>query len=78
MQFLRRCKIIIMSDFDFIMIYKDMKSIKEICEELKINYPNLMNNNASDENYKKVYDKIVIEILKVYALIQIKEKDNVK
>lgn len=67
-----------MNNFDFIMVYKDMKSIKEICEELKINYPNLMNNNAPEENYKKVYDKIVIEILKIYGLIKIKEYNNVK
>ena len=35
------------------------------------NYISDLNNNAPDENYKKVYDKIVIETLKIYALIQI-------
>lgn len=67
-----------MEDIDLIMEYKNIKSIFEICEELKIDYSNIMNNRTTKENYKKVYDKIKIEILKIYGLIQIKEQYNVK
>lgn len=67
-----------MEDIDIIMEYKDMKSLLTICDELKIGYSNLMAKNTTKENYKKVYDKIKIEILKMYGLIQIKEQYNVK
>ena len=43
-----------MEDFDIITSYKEMKSIKKICEELEVDYSNLMNGKATKENEKKV------------------------
>lgn len=62
-----------MKDIDFILAYKDMKSISDICEELKINYSNLVNGRTSAENEKKVVEKIRLECYKIYSLVQMME-----
>lgn len=62
-----------MEDIDIIDLYKDMKSIRKICEELQIDYSNLMNRKTSKENNKKVVDKIKIEVLKIYSVLKIME-----
>ena len=62
-----------MRDNDIIDLYKEMKSIRKICEELQIDYSNLINKKTSKENIKKVADKIKIEVLKMYSVLKILE-----
>lgn len=63
-----------MEDINFILAYKDMKSISEICEEYKINYSNLINERTTKENEKKVADKLKTEVYKIYALVKMMEE----
>lgn len=63
-----------MEDRDFILAYKDMKSISDICEELKINYSNLVNLKTSKENEKKVADKLRLECYKIFSLLKMMEE----
>lgn len=60
---------------DIIIAYKDMKSIKKICEELSINYSNLINGLTTEENERKVVDKLKIESYKIFSLIKLMEDD---
>lgn len=62
-----------MSDYDFISAYKDMKSISDICEELKINYSNLINGKTSKENEKKVAEKLKLEVIKIFSVVNMME-----
>lgn len=64
-----------MEDFDIITSYKEMKSIKKICEELKVDYSNLMNGKATKENEKKVADKIKVECFKMYSILKLMEEN---
>lgn len=64
-----------MEDFDIITSYKEMKSIKKICEELEIDYSNLMNGKATKENEKKVAGKIKVECFKMYSIIKLMEEN---
>lgn len=58
-----------MSNYDFIIEYKKLKSISNICEELGINYSNLINNKTTDENEKKVASLLKKQIIEMYDLI---------
>lgn len=62
-----------MEDFDLIVSYKEMKSTKKICEELEVDYSNLINGKTSKENIKKVADKIKVECFKMYSIIKMME-----
>ena len=64
-----------MKDKDIIVAYKDMKSIKKICEELSINYSNLINGLSTEENEKKVVDKLKIECYKIFSLVKLLEEE---
>ena len=67
-----------MSDYEFIMAIKDMKSISNICEELKIDYANVIKGTASKENITKVANKLKVEITKMYSIIKfLEEQKNV-
>ena len=63
-----------MGDYDLITYYKEMKSIKKICEELEIDYSNLINGKTSKENEKKVSDRIKVECFKMYSIIKMMEE----
>ena len=63
-----------MGDYDLITSYKEMKSIKKICEELEIDYSNLINGKTSKENEKKVSDRIKVECFKMYSIIKMMEE----
>lgn len=63
-----------MGDYDLIISYKEMKSIKKICEELEIDYSNLINGKTSKENEKKVADRIKVECFKMYSIIKMMEE----
>ena len=39
-----------MEDFDLITMYKEMKSIKKICEDLEIDYSNLLTGRTTKES----------------------------
>lgn len=62
-----------MSDLNFIMEYKNMKSVAKVCKDLKIDYPNLSRGKTSKENEKKVADELKKQILKLYSDIIINE-----
>ena len=64
-----------MEDFDIITSYKEMKSIKKICEELEVDYSNLMNGKATKENEKKVANKIKVECFKMYSILKLMEEN---
>lgn len=64
-----------MEDFDIITSYKEMKSIKKICEELDVDYSNLMNGKATKENEKKVANKIKVECFKMYSILKLMEEN---
>ena len=67
-----------MSDYEFIMTIKDMKTISDICSELKIDYANVMKGTASKENITKVANKLKVEITKMYSIIKfLEEQKNV-
>ena len=61
-----------MDDFDFIMEYKNMKSVGKICKEFGIDYPNLSRGKSSKENEKKVADELKKQVIKLYSNIIIK------
>ncbi len=63
-----------MNNQDFIIAYRDMKSIKCICDELEINYANLLSGRASEENQKKVADKLKVECYKIFSLVKLMEE----
>lgn len=67
-----------MDFFTFIIAYKDMKSIGKICDELNISYSNLVNGKTSEENEKKVVDKLKIEVFKIYASLNLLGENNGK
>lgn len=64
-----------MNNQDFILAYRDMKSIKAVCDELEINYANLLSGRASEENQKKVADKLKVECYKIFSLVKIMEEN---
>ena len=61
-----------MDDFDFIMEYKNMKSVGKICKEFCIDYSNLSSGKTSKENEKKVADELKKQVIKLYSNIIIK------
>lgn len=63
-------------DLEFIKAVKEMKSISDICEELKINYTNLIYGRTTKENEQKVANVLKVEILKLYALIKLREEEK--
>lgn len=67
-----------MNDFDFIESVKNMKSISEICKEYGIDYSNLTCNRTTQENVKKVADRLKIEIYKIYAILTFIESEKAK
>lgn len=53
-----------MNDYSFIKQFKEIK-ISKICKKYEINLGNLLSGQTSDENYKKVKNEIVRELLKL-------------
>ena len=67
-----------MSDYEFILAVKEMKSISDVCTDLKIDYANVMKGTASKENISKVASKLKVEITKMYSLLKfLEEQKNV-
>ena len=61
-----------MNDYDFIMEYKNMKTVSKICKEFGIDYGNLSRGKTTKENEKKVSDELKKQVIKLYSDIIIK------
>lgn len=67
-----------MNDYDFILEYKNLNSISDICKRVNINYSNLINGKTSKENEKKVASIIEVELLKIVSLLKAREIERQK
>ena len=56
-----------MNDKEFIKLYKNLKSISSICDELGIDKGNVSRETISDEQAKKLADELKFEIVKIYS-----------
>lgn len=63
-----------MTNFDFIIKYKNMAKISDVCELNGIQYPNLIQGKTTDENVSKVANILRAEIIDMYAEVM---KENV-
>lgn len=61
-----------MSDYSFIKGFQDIK-LSSICKKLGVNSSNIISGQTSKENYKKVKNEIIRELLML--LIQDKKED---
>lgn len=61
-----------MSDYSFIKEFQNIK-ISNYCKENNINLGNLLSGCTTDENYKKVKNYIIRELMKI--MIQEKQED---
>lgn len=66
-----------MTDFEFIKEYKNMKAISDICEELRLNYSNLVGQKSSKEKEKQVALLLKAEIIRMYNIV-LGDKNNDK
>ena len=60
-------------DYSFILKYKELKTIGQVCKNLSIDYSNLINGKTSKENYKKVADELKRQVIELYSSIMIDE-----
>lgn len=60
-------------NLEFIIKYKNLKKIGQICKDLEIDYSNLINGKTKDENIKKVSDALKKQVIELYSDI-IKEE----
>ena len=61
----------ILNDKEFIKLYKNLKSISNICDELGIDKGNVSRGTISDEQAKKLADELKFEIVKIYSSLLI-------
>lgn len=54
-----------MSDYEFIKEFQKIK-LSTICKKLKINDANISNGTTSDENFRKVKNEIIRELLMIF------------
>lgn len=54
-----------MENYDIILQFKNMRTIGDICKELKIDYSNLIRGKASSENEHKVVQQLKLELYKI-------------
>lgn len=54
-----------MEDFEIIMQFKNMKTIGEICKELKIDYSNLISGKSTKDNEHRVVQALKLELYKI-------------
>lgn len=54
-----------MSDYEFIKEFQKIK-LSSICKKLKINDANISNGTTSEENFRKVKNEIVRELLMIF------------
>lgn len=56
-------------DYSFILKYRELKTIGQVCKNLSIDYSNLINGKTSKENYKKVADELKRQVIELYSNI---------
>ena len=56
-------------DYSFILKYRELNTIGQICKNLSIDYSNLINGKTSKENYKKVADELKKQVIELYSNI---------
>ena len=61
-----------MNNYQFIKRFQDIK-LSRICKEKKIDLSNLLSGQTTEENYKRVKDELVRELLML--LIEYKQDD---
>ena len=60
-----------MNDKEFIKLYKNLKSVSSVCDELGIDKGNVSRETITDEQAKKIADKLKFEIVKIYSSLLI-------
>ena len=60
-------------DYSFILKYRELKTIGQVCKNLSIDYSNMINGKTSKENYKKVADELKRQVIELYSSIMIDE-----
>ena len=58
-----------MEDFEIIMQFKNMKTIGEICKELKVDYSNLISGKSTKANEHRVAQALKLELYKINLLM---------
>ena len=58
-----------MENYNFILEYKNLKSISQICKDFGIDYSNLINKRTTNENMKKVADELRKQVIYLYSNI---------
>lgn len=56
-------------DYSFILKYRELRTIGQVCKDLSIDYSNLINGKTSKENYKKVADELKRQVIELYSNI---------
>ena len=56
-------------DYSFILKYRELKTIGQVCKNLSIDQSNLINGKTSKENYKKVADELKRQVIELYSNI---------
>ena len=60
-----------MKDMEFINAYRTMRSCGDICNDLRIDFANLINDKVADEKLKKIVYQMRVEIMKMSGLLKI-------
>ena len=60
-------------DYSFILKYRELKTIGQVCKNLSIDYSNMINGKTSKENYKKVADELKRQVIELYSSIIVEE-----
>lgn len=64
-----------MTNLEFIDLYKNMKTIKDFCDIIGVNYSNLVHGKSTKENEAKIATLCKFEIIRLNSEVM---KDNVK
>lgn len=59
-----------MNEKEFLKAMRSIKTIPDICRDLKIDYSNVYNEKTSKENLKKVCNELRLEILKANSFLK--------
>lgn len=60
-----------MTDLEIINLYKNMRSVSNVCQSLGIDMANISRGTTTEENIKKVANELKFEIVKAYSAILI-------
>lgn len=54
-----------MDDYKIILAFRQMRTISDICKDLKIDYSNLIRGKTTKENEHKVVQELKLELYKL-------------